>query len=125
MPGRRRTGSRPARTSISAALYDWAITRNYSPRAGRADSSKPGARSRVLESVMSPKLEPDRGSRGGVAALLVCLPGLALAALVALACTWAAASGGRALFSMSTSPVSPVLVAIVVGALLGTYLQWP
>jgi uncharacterized integral membrane protein (TIGR00698 family) len=74
---------------------------------------------------MSLKPEPDRGSRGGVAALLVCLPGLALSALVAFVCTWAAASGGRALFSMSTSPVSPVLVAIVVGALLGTYLQWP
>jgi uncharacterized integral membrane protein (TIGR00698 family) len=74
---------------------------------------------------MSLEMVPDRGVRGGVAALIACLPGLALSGLVAIACTWAAASGGRALFSMSTSPVSPVLVAILIGAILGTYVRWP
>jgi uncharacterized integral membrane protein (TIGR00698 family) len=71
---------------------------------------------------MSHEAEPDRG---GIAALIACLPGLALSGLVAIACTWAAASGGRALFSMSTSPVSPVLAAILIGAILGTYVRWP
>src|SRR5476651_2043434 len=102
MPGRRRTGSRPARTSISAALYDWAIMRNYSPRAGRADSSKPGALSRMLGSIMAQKSESDGAGRRGLGPLLACLPGLVLAGLVAVACTWAAASGGRALFSTTT-----------------------
>ena len=74
---------------------------------------------------MSPKPEPERAGRGGIAALLACLPGLALAGLVAIVCTWAAASGGRALFSMTTSPVSPVLAAIIIGAILGSYLRWP
>src|SRR5579862_6451286 len=74
---------------------------------------------------MSNKPEPGGSDRTGAAALLACLPGLALSGLVAIACTWAAASGGRALFSMATSPVSPVLTAIVIGAILGTYVRWP
>ena len=64
------------------------------------------------------------GSRG-LSALLACLPGLALAAVVAAACTWAAATGGRALFSTATSPISPVLAAIVVGSVLGSCFRWP
>ena len=74
---------------------------------------------------MSHQSEPDGGDRGGLAALLACLPGLALAVLVASACTWAAASGGRLLFATATSPISPVLAAIVTGAILGTYIRWP
>jgi uncharacterized integral membrane protein (TIGR00698 family) len=53
------------------------------------------------------------------------IPGLALAVLLAAGCTWAASSVGRLLFATPTSPVSPVLVAIVAGALLGNSLRWP
>ncbi len=74
---------------------------------------------------MSQASESEGAGRRGPGALLACLPGLALAGLVAFACTWAAASGGRALFSTTTSPISPVLAAIVTGALLGAYLRWP
>ncbi len=74
---------------------------------------------------MSQMSEPDGTGYRGFQALLACLPGLALSGLVAIACTWAAASGGRALFSTTTSPISPVLAAIVAGALLGTYIRWP
>jgi uncharacterized integral membrane protein (TIGR00698 family) len=62
---------------------------------------------------MSQKAEPASTGRGGVTALLACLPGLAVAMLVALASTWAAASVGRVLFSTAT------------GAILGTYVRWP
>lgn len=53
------------------------------------------------------------------------LPGLAVSVLLAGACTLAAGAGGRWLFATDTSPVSPVLVAIVVGALLGNVLRMP
>ena len=87
---------------------------------GRADSSKPGRRSRVLDSrrLQQP---PHRS----LAEISAAIPGLALAVLLAAACTFAATSGGRWLFSTPTSPVSPVLVAIVAGALLGNLLRWP
>lgn len=74
---------------------------------------------------MSQLSTSDSGTHRGVFSYLVYVPGLALAGLVALVCTWAAASGGRALFSTPTSPISPVLTAIVVGALLGTCIRWP
>ena len=67
----------------------------------------------------------DGAERRGLRALLACLPGLLLAALVAFVCTWAAASGGRALFATTVSPISPVLAAIVTGALLGACLRLP
>ena len=53
------------------------------------------------------------------------LPGVAFAIALAAACTWIAAHGGRALFAMPTSPVSPVLVAIIGGVLLGRFRHWP
>jgi uncharacterized integral membrane protein (TIGR00698 family) len=74
---------------------------------------------------MSQSSESAAAERRGLSALLACVPGLGLAGLVAFASTWAAASGGRALFSTATSPISPVLAAIFAGALLGAYVRWP
>ncbi|HEV7432918.1 MAG TPA: putative sulfate exporter family transporter [Steroidobacteraceae bacterium] len=74
---------------------------------------------------MSQSVESGVAGRGRLGMLLACLPGLALSGLVAIACTWAAASGGRALFATASSPISPVLAAIVAGALLGTFVRWP
>jgi uncharacterized integral membrane protein (TIGR00698 family) len=74
---------------------------------------------------MSQMSHSDGAKRSRLGAFLYCLPGLALSGLVAYVCTWAAASGGRALFSTTTSPISPVLAAIVAGALLGSLIRWP
>ncbi len=74
---------------------------------------------------MSQRSASDASRRRRVGAYLACLPGLVLSGLVAMVCTWIAVSGGQALFSTQTSPVSPVLTAIVVGALLGTFIRWP
>ena len=79
---------------------------------GRADSSKPGRPPRVLDSRRLQQPHPHRS----LAEISAAIPGLALAVLLAAACTFAATSGGRWLFATPTSPVSPVLVAIVVGA---------
>ena len=75
----------------------------------------------MLDSVILQESAPH--SRG--AALAAIVPGLALATLLAGACIWGAADGGWLLFATPTSPISPVLLAIVVGALLGSYVRWP
>jgi uncharacterized integral membrane protein (TIGR00698 family) len=72
----------------------------------------------------SRRLQPSQPQRR-LAPIGAAIPGLTLAAALAAACTLAATSGGRWLFATATSPVSPVLVAIVVGALLGNLLRWP
>jgi len=74
---------------------------------------------------MPNKTDPDRRGRVGLGPVIACLPGLALSVMVAIACTWAAVSGGRALFATESSPISPVLAAIVIGALLGNCVRWP
>ena len=87
----------------------------------RANSSKPGQQPCVLDSRRLQQPLPQRH----LAEISAAIPGLALATLLAAVCTFAAASGERWLFATPASPVSPVLVAIVVGALLGNVLRWP
>lgn len=67
----------------------------------------------------------DPNRKNPIATLAGGLPGLAFAIALAAGCTWIAAHAGRALFSMATSPVSPILVAIIVGVLLGQFRHWP
>lgn len=53
------------------------------------------------------------------------IPGLVLAALLAIGAKYLSVFLGQAVFGMSTSPLSPILLAIVLGLLMGNALKLP